>query len=384
MIINKKITPSLVFFTLYIFISDSCLAKVECFSNSNITENKENICNDQSSSYRWDINEIFLNNYGSELVNKNMMEQNKEKDDYKGWTSLYDKSSYIFNNVLRPNKKQMALDEEIFFNNTSSKFYGKESNKIIDTSNSKPSRRRVIKNNEVGQGMMEFKIEDAIEELIIHIDRKCKIVNPPFQCEKFEHMRKNGSIDKDLLLIFFEKEPIIDRKNKKEKGNALYGITPEGKFKIMQNPMHGSKHHSYFNNGKELKMAGAIKIINGDIVYINNESGHYRPKDEEFLLFIEELKQKGIIDSKNLKCQKIKDETVTISENIVPTKEAKVANKIDIDLGTYKSEILDETYQDSSSDDGYRNYNYFLDKNKNKNQKDKDKKLNYYSDDLFF
>ena len=56
----------------------------------------------------------------------------------------------------------------------------------------------------------------------------------------------------------------------------------------------GCFYHSTYVNGEPVLCAGAMTIVNGRIVYINNFSGHYKPRYENFVFYLETLRMMGI------------------------------------------------------------------------------------------
>ncbi len=56
----------------------------------------------------------------------------------------------------------------------------------------------------------------------------------------------------------------------------------------------GAMNHSSLAEGKPIACAGNIKIQNGKLIYIDNDSGHYAPKPEFLVQVLEELKRQGV------------------------------------------------------------------------------------------
>lgn len=63
-------------------------------------------------------------------------------------------------------------------------------------------------------------------------------------------------------------------------------------------------HHSSFNGGGAVRMAGMIKINAGQIVYISNNSGHYKPSKSLLEQFVREMGRRGLLaQSCEVQCQ---------------------------------------------------------------------------------
>lgn len=56
----------------------------------------------------------------------------------------------------------------------------------------------------------------------------------------------------------------------------------------------GSFHHSSFLSGKPIKCAGEIIIHNGDLKFISNMSGHYRPGTQQLIGAVRDLQAMGL------------------------------------------------------------------------------------------
>ncbi|MEQ9309851.1 MAG: hypothetical protein RLN90_10380 [Balneolaceae bacterium] len=78
-----------------------------------------------------------------------------------------------------------------------------------------------------------------------------------------------------------------------KRGKAIYVMDKEGRIYASNYPVIGEFHHSSFLAGEPVAAAGEIEVKNGKILYINNESGHYKP--EKYLIdqFVDELQRQG-------------------------------------------------------------------------------------------
>lgn len=62
-------------------------------------------------------------------------------------------------------------------------------------------------------------------------------------------------------------------------GEYIYVMSPGGKlYAALPSEV---KHHSYFLAGEQVKCAGMIKIENGKLIQLSNESGHYKPDTDD-------------------------------------------------------------------------------------------------------
>jgi hypothetical protein len=57
---------------------------------------------------------------------------------------------------------------------------------------------------------------------------------------------------------------------------------------------HGVLHHSSLQSGKKVKCAGMIRVKNGKVEYVNNDSGHYKPPLEALRSFVLFLNQNAV------------------------------------------------------------------------------------------
>lgn len=67
-----------------------------------------------------------------------------------------------------------------------------------------------------------------------------------------------------------------------------------GRIFAHRSPWIGEIHHSSFLHGKAIVMAGEIKIINGTLIRISNNTGHYKTRERHMKQFLKALEEKGI------------------------------------------------------------------------------------------
>jgi hypothetical protein len=85
----------------------------------------------------------------------------------------------------------------------------------------------------------------------------------------------------------------ISPKNQFGKGVACFVWAPNGDIFIARH-CSGKFHHSSFLSGGNVKCAGMIAIRQGKVVEMSNNSGHYKPRLEEFREFVNFLQAKGV------------------------------------------------------------------------------------------
>ena len=76
-----------------------------------------------------------------------------------------------------------------------------------------------------------------------------------------------------------------DSKGNNMNGEYIFVLTCEKEPKILC-CKEGELLHSYLANGKKVLAAGTLSFKNGVLTEMSNNSGHYRPTDEEMLLAI--------------------------------------------------------------------------------------------------
>lgn len=131
----------------------------------------------------------------------------------------------------------------------------------------------------------KYKTSEAIKELI-ESDKESFLYNiiPPNMLKKCILYFKNGLIyDEDNIL--FNTSETSNRFVMDEKG-IIY-VIPSKYAKIFIN-----HNHTSFLDGKPVASSGYVTIKNGEIIYLEKMSGHYRQKISIFMqVFIEFYKQ---------------------------------------------------------------------------------------------
>lgn len=89
------------------------------------------------------------------------------------------------------------------------------------------------------------------------------------------------------------RQKAINPSNQWGRGIACFVWAPNDDIFIAEH-CPGKFHHSSFLSGGNVKCAGMIGIQQGTVKEISNNSGHYKPKPEEFRVFVAFLQQKGV------------------------------------------------------------------------------------------
>jgi hypothetical protein len=77
-------------------------------------------------------------------------------------------------------------------------------------------------------------------------------------------------------------------------GTYIFVVDQQGRL-IASPPVEGRIHHSSLGAGKPVLTAGTIKVVDGQIMQLSNQSGHYRPSTESFEHFVVALEHEGVI-----------------------------------------------------------------------------------------
>jgi hypothetical protein len=82
-----------------------------------------------------------------------------------------------------------------------------------------------------------------------------------------------------------------------------------GKEIVIAQHQEGRFHHSSFNSANAVECAGMIKMANGRVTYVSNNSGHYRPSPRHLARFCEWLSMQRVIDRNTaVQCQGLADQ----------------------------------------------------------------------------
>ncbi|WP_343288738.1 hypothetical protein [Wolbachia endosymbiont of Encarsia formosa] len=84
-----------------------------------------------------------------------------------------------------------------------------------------------------------------------------------------------------------------DKISKGKKGCVAYVITLDGKLvtheHINVNKSEWAYRHSTLAGGKPILCSGLMKVVNGKITYIDNNSGHYKPESANLYNAVKKL-----------------------------------------------------------------------------------------------
>lgn len=113
--------------------------------------------------------------------------------------------------------------------------------------------------------------------------------------------QNNAHYDSKAAVAEFEKKGGFHR----EVGDSLPSIwvmDDNGNIYIAPMQYPGHFNHSSLLSGKPVKCAGEIFVSNGEIVKMNNASGHYLPTNKEFREAVIMLKNKGYKKDFDVEC----------------------------------------------------------------------------------
>ena len=105
----------------------------------------------------------------------------------------------------------------------------------------------------------------------------------------------------NLSLIPFDTKDYIA--HSKYGGRAIFVVSPRGELFASSSAID-KFHHSSILNGQPVLMAGMLEADNGNLTYINEQSGHYSPEIFQFYYFLQILKSRGVINDSTLIQQK--------------------------------------------------------------------------------
>jgi hypothetical protein len=96
----------------------------------------------------------------------------------------------------------------------------------------------------------------------------------------------NEKQKKHVIQWLTEEDIVVDRKGVYLSGEYNFILTCEEEPKLICNP---NLHHSYMASGKKVLASGSLTFERGKLLKISNNSGHYRPTDDEMLDTIKAL-----------------------------------------------------------------------------------------------
>jgi hypothetical protein len=101
-------------------------------------------------------------------------------------------------------------------------------------------------------------------------------------------------IDKDGLVVNSQGIPLTSPINKNRPIEAVYVISPEGRFYASYLTPNDFFQHSSFLAGGDILAAGKITFNEGTIQTLSNESGHYHPPIESIDTVITILEKRSV------------------------------------------------------------------------------------------
>lgn len=113
--------------------------------------------------------------------------------------------------------------------------------------------------------------------------------------EQFDQRKFIGEQDGELKLYNLEGKlyDTTDKISKGKKGCVAYVITLDGKLvtheHINVNKSEWAYRHSTLAGGKPILCSGLMKVVNGKITYIDNNSGHYKPESANLYNAVKKL-----------------------------------------------------------------------------------------------
>lgn len=76
-------------------------------------------------------------------------------------------------------------------------------------------------------------------------------------------------------------------------GKEIFVMGRKGNIHMASHKL-GKFHHSSLLAGSDVAFAGEIKVVNGEIKWLSNKSGHYKPTESQLLSFLRHLQNMGI------------------------------------------------------------------------------------------
>lgn len=104
-------------------------------------------------------------------------------------------------------------------------------------------------------------------------------LQPEFKTEALaESFRKNhylGVQDRKQAQVHVSNGIFLDAKNKPLWGEYIYGLLPDNRLYVMV--ADNQVHHSHILAGLPAKAVGHVHFVNGKLITLSNNSGHYKP-----------------------------------------------------------------------------------------------------------
>ncbi|MFI6302501.1 toxin glutamine deamidase domain-containing protein [Amycolatopsis thailandensis] len=77
-------------------------------------------------------------------------------------------------------------------------------------------------------------------------------------------------------------------------GKAIFAMDPHGNLYVSLTWISGRLHHSSFLAGQPAAVAGHIEAVNGRLIKLTRESGHYQPEKEQLATGLDILAEQGV------------------------------------------------------------------------------------------
>ncbi|WP_410661617.1 toxin glutamine deamidase domain-containing protein [Amycolatopsis sp. lyj-112] len=75
---------------------------------------------------------------------------------------------------------------------------------------------------------------------------------------------------------------------------AIFAMDPQGNLYVSMTWVMGQLHHSSFLAGQPVAVAGHIKVVNGRLIQLTRQSGHYQPEKEQLQTGLGILAEQGV------------------------------------------------------------------------------------------
>lgn len=109
--------------------------------------------------------------------------------------------------------------------------------------------------------------------------------------------------------VYTQGGKLVDSNGTALEGDYIFVVDQQGRL-IASPPHEGVIHHSSLGAGKPVLTAGTIKVHDGEVTMLSNQSGHYRPSTESFEHFVVALQQEGVaLDRANAQALAVKLKT---------------------------------------------------------------------------
>ncbi|KTD64831.1 hypothetical protein [Legionella spiritensis] len=123
----------------------------------------------------------------------------------------------------------------------------------------------------------------------------------PLEKEEFRVMPSEGRlwqlnqpVDEETALSIAPFDTTEMHAHNNAQGRAIFVLSPQGELFAGLSEM-GKFHHSSFQSGGYVAYGGTFAVNNGRLDYIDDYSGHYTPKAQQFFNVLKELKNRNLI-----------------------------------------------------------------------------------------